>query len=311
MILNVPVEIYALIIAVLIDLFFGDPPNKWHPTAWIGLSIRRLKFLSPSSNYVQFIYGVFLFLIIIIFWAGTTYLLNYYIQSLNYILYVLIIGLFLKSTFSIRMLHKEASKIKTLLEQDDLDQVRLEMPALVSRDTSNLTSQQSLAATIESVSENVTDSFTGPMIAFAFFGLPGAVAYRVVNTLDSMIGYRGEYEYLGKFSAKIDDLLNFIPARLSACTLLISSIFLSELDAKNAWHIMWRDHANTASPNAGWTMSVIAGALNIALEKDTQYKLGDEQRLIVVEDINRTVKAMYCSAVLTMICAVSLILILH
>ena len=229
MILNVPVEIYALIIAVLIDLFFGDPPNKWHPTAWIGLSIRRLKFLSPSSNYVQFIYGVFLFLIIIIFWAGTTYLLNYYIQSLNYILYVLIIGLFLKSTFSIRMLHKEASKIKTLLEQDDLDQVRLEMPALVSRDTSNLTSQQSLAATIESVSENVTDSFTGPMIAFAFFGLPGAVAYRVVNTLDSMIGYRGEYEYLGKFSAKIDDLLNFIPARLSAGEVVMSN------DAADLW----------------------------------------------------------------------------
>ena len=109
------------------------------------------------------------------------------------------------------------------------------MPALVSRDSSQLTTQQATAATVESVSENMTDSFLGPWIAFALFGLPGAVAYRAINTLDSMVGYHGEYEYLGKAAARLDDLVNLIPARLNGLLLVLGSAFLPGQRAAGAW----------------------------------------------------------------------------
>ena len=206
--------------------------------------------------------------------------------------------------------HKTAFRIKTLLENNNLEQVRLEMSALVSRNTTNMNDKQAIAATIESVSENVTDSFVAPILAFALFGLPGAVAYRAINTLDSMIGYRGEYEYLGKVSAKLDDLVNFLPARSAAFMLWISSIILPGLNYKSAWHIMIRDHAKTPSPNAGWTMSIVAGALGVTLAKEGEYSLGDNNNILQTNYISKAVKSMYFGAGMTVAVAAVLILII-
>jgi adenosylcobinamide-phosphate synthase len=148
------------------------------------------------------------------------------------------------------------------------------------------------------VAENTTDSFIAPWLAFALFGLPGAVAYRAINTLDSMIGYHGKYEYLGKASARLDDLVNLIPARLSALLLVVGSAILPGQKVSRAWRIMWRDHRRTESPNAGWTMSGMAGALGVALEKVGHYRLGDPMRPLEPQDITRAIQTMYLIACL-------------
>ncbi|KAA1282288.1 MAG: cobalamin biosynthesis protein [SAR202 cluster bacterium] len=307
---NIPVELQILFIAVIIDVLFGDPPNKLHPTAWIGSSIMWLKRLTPKSNTSRFLYGAMIAITIPTMWAGSSYIVGHIAMSLNGIVYVLVSALILKTTFSIRMLHKTAFKIKILLESGNLEQVRVEMSALVSRNTTTMDDTQAIAATIESVSENVTDSFVAPILAFALFGLPGAVAYRAINTLDSMIGYRGEYEYLGKVSAKLDDVVNFIPARLAAFMLWISSIILPGLNYKSAWSIMMRDHAKTPSPNAGWTMSLLAGALGVTLAKEGEYSLGDNNNILQTSYISKAVQSMYFGSGMTVAVASVLILII-
>jgi adenosylcobinamide-phosphate synthase len=184
------------------------------------------------------------------------------------------------------------------------------MSALVSRDPSSITTEQAAAATVESVSENLTDSFVGPLLAFAMFGLPGAVAYRAINTLDSMIGYHGRYEYLGKASARVDDFINLIPARLTAMLLVTSSLVLPGQNISSAWRIMWRDHARTESPNAGWTMSGMAGALGITLEKVGYYRLGDQTRAIEPQDITRAIHSMYLVAAEASLLAIGIIFLI-
>ena len=311
MVARIPIEIQILAIAVVVDLLFGDPPNKIHPTAWIGITISWLEKISPQSNRDRVMYGLVIVVLIPALWAGLSYIIDQSISNINPIAHVIVAGLILKTTFSMRMLHRTALSIKTLLMQDNITQVRIQMSSLVSRDTRFMTKSQATAATIESVSENITDSFVGPILAFALFGLPGAVAYRAINTLDSMIGYHGKYEYLGKPSAKLDDFINLIPARLSACLLLTSAIFLPGQSCTQAWKIMRRDHARTASPNAGWTMSVMAGSLGILLEKEDQYQLGDAKKTIEPKDISRTIQSMYFSSIFTIITASVIIMVIH
>ena len=133
-----------------------------------------------------------------------------------------------------------------------------------------------------------------PLFYFLFFGVPGAIAYRVVNTLDAMIGYHGKYEYLGKFASKLDDMLNFIPARLTALLLVLAS-FLSGRGARASWQVALSEHSKTASPNAGWTMAAVAGALNVPLEKVGHYRLGRAGVPLTPETIDAALKLMLIS----------------
>jgi len=126
------------------------------------------------------------------------------------------------------------------------------------------------------VAENVSDSFVAPLFYFLFLGVPGAAAYRTVNTLDAIVGYHGRYEYLGKCAARLDDVLNFLPARISG-VLLVAGAYFSRLRGRRAWRTMLRDHNTTESPNAGWPMSAMAGALGVRLEKAGFYRLGAEE----------------------------------
>jgi adenosylcobinamide-phosphate synthase len=170
-----------------------------------------------------------------------------------------------------------ANIVGEALTQNHLDEARLNLKCLVSRDAMSLSSSLVAAAAIESVAENTTDSFIAPWMAFAIFGLPGAVAYRAINTLDSMIGHRGKYEYLGKAAARLDDIVNVVPARLSAFLLLLAGT-IRGLQARVGWKTMRRDCALTASPNAGWTMGAMAGLLGARLEKVGHYCLGRKLR---------------------------------
>ncbi len=291
-----PEDLAVLALAVLLDLTLGEPPKWAHPTVWMGQQIKFVERFMPKKGISGLAAGLGIALILPAIWGAEMYFSALWLKDFHSIVYILVGAVLLKSTFSVRLLHKEAALVRGHLDRGDMEQVRARMPSLVSRDPSSLTAEQATAATVESVSENINDSFLAPWLFFALFGLPGAFAYRMINTLDSMIGYRGVYEHLGKASAKLDDLVNLIPARLAGLLLVAASGFLPGQRMSRAWSIMWRHHGRTQSPNAGWTMSGMAGALGVQLQKvdpDVGYTLGEPDRPIEPSDIGRAVQSMY------------------
>ena len=203
----------------------------------------------------------------------------------------------LNTTFAVKGLGRAVAGTRDALQSGDLDRARGSLRSLVSRDARALTAPQIAMAAIESAAENTTASYVGPWLAFALFGLPGAVAYRALNTLDSMIGYRGRYEHLGKASARLDDLANLAPARLSALLMLAAGA-LRRLPARRGRHIARRDHRRTASPNAGWTIGACAGLLDVALEKIGHYRIGDGFRDPIWYDVGAAARLAYGVAAL-------------
>jgi adenosylcobinamide-phosphate synthase len=190
------------------------------------------------------------------------------------------------------------------LELGDLDAARAQVGFhLVSRPTAGLDNRHVASAAIESVAENLTDSFIGPLCFYLAFGLPGAAVYRMVNTADAVLGYRdGRLEYFGKVAARLDDACNLIPARLAGMAVVVGAAFAGE-HSRSAFAAMIRDAARTASPNAGWTMAAMAGALRVTLEKPTAYRLG-RGALPSGSDIERSIRVMLAAAM----CAVAVTL---
>lgn len=275
--------ILILLLAIILDLTLGEPPAALHPVVWMGKAISFFRRTGISRfRVMQFLYGAVMTVVIIVVFTAAFYFALSYLRSFNSIIYVVIGSFVLKTTFSLKGLWQAAFAIRRLLREKKLAEARFELRALVSRDTRQLNEGQIISATVESVAENVCDSFVAPLFYFLFFGIPGAIAYRVINTLDAMIGYHGEFEYLGKFSARLDDLANIIPSRISALLIVVGT-WTSKKDVRGAWRIMLRDGRKTASPNAGWTMSAIAGGLGIQLEKIGHYRLGDSGRVLTVD----------------------------
>jgi adenosylcobinamide-phosphate synthase len=278
------------------DIAFGEPPDAFHPVAWMGkvISFLEKRGLSrPTSSH--FAYGVMITIAIVALFSVPTYLLLSYLKGMSLVAYVIVGALFLKLAFSFRGLRRTALKIKNLLQDNKLDKARFELRALVSRDTSTLSQPQLVSATVESVAESTCDSFVAPLFFFLIFGVPGAIAYRVVSTLDSRIGYHGRYEYLGKFASRVDDVLNYIPARITAL-LLVAAAFFSGRNGKRAWRVALSDHSKTASPNAGWPMAAAAGALNVQLEKANHYKLGNGSAALTPKTIDNSLTLMQLAA---------------
>jgi len=274
-----------LAVALTIELILGEPPRVIHPVVWMGKVISFLTRGGISQPpAVQFLCGLGIVLVTMGLFVTPVYFLLLYLKSLSFPAYVIVGAMLLKSTFSVKGLRQAALRVKRLLMEDKLSEARFELRSLVSRDTANLDKSQLVSATVESVAENGCDSFVAPLFYLLLFGIPGAVAYRVVNTFDAMIGYRGEWEYLGKFAARLDDVANFIPARITALIIVLAA-WLCKKNLAQAWQIMLRDHKKTRSPNAGWTMSAIAGALGVQLEKVGYYKLGDNQYSLSVNTI--------------------------
>ncbi|TFG45974.1 MAG: cobalamin biosynthesis protein [Dehalococcoidia bacterium] len=285
--------ILILLVALAIEFTIGDPPNAVHPVAWLGRIISFFeRFGFGGDKAYQFFYGALLTLTLAAGVGIATWFVVGWLKDLNYVLYIIVVGVLLKASFSFVYLRKTALHIKKLIEQDEtLDQGRFELRSLVSRDTSKLTRPYLVSSTVESVSESLCDSLVSPVFYFLLFGLPGALAFRVVSTFDSMVGYRGKYEYLGKFPARLDDVLNYIPARISAFVVIIAAYF-TRMDASRAWRIAKADHLKTESPNAGWPMAAAAGALGVQFEKIDHYKLGRPDRPMtpsVVDDALRLI----------------------
>ncbi len=261
--------------AVLLDIGFGEPPNKYHPVAWLGKVIAIEMGLAPKQGrWCQVIYGGVIVITTVMLAGVLSHLLLAQLKGLSRLAYILVAGLTLKFSFSCRGLIQATEAVKRLLVGGDIVQARYKLQSLVSRDTTGLDTESVVSATIESAAENTCDSFTAPLFYFLLFGVPGAIAYRVVNTFDAMIGYHGKWEYLGKVAARLDDIANYIPARLTGLVIVLAA-YLCRSNATEAWRIMLRDHAKTESPNSGWTMSAIAGALQVQLEKREAYRLGD------------------------------------
>ena len=307
--LPVPPDALVILLALLLDLALGEPPNRCHPTVWMGKTVALAERLAPGPQRTpaaQFAYGAAMALLLPALWGALAWAVAAGLWTLHPLAYIAIGAIILKTTFAVRMLHRTAAGVGQLLTAGDLDAARRQMSSLVSRDAAQLTAGQMAAAAIESVAENITDSIVGPLLAFAIFGLPGAIAYRAVNTLDSMVGYRGRYEYLGKASARLDDAVNLIPARMAALLLWIATLLLPGMSGRNAIRIMRAHRRRTASPNAGWTMAAMAGALAVTLEKAGHYRLGDPAPEPAAHHIRPATQALYATTALTAATAIGL-----
>jgi adenosylcobinamide-phosphate synthase len=297
--------IVILLIALALDLTFGEMPNNWHPVAWLGKLISLETRPAPKTGRLrQLAYGVSMVLITLGLTITAIYFLLAYLSEVNPVAYIVVAGLLLKFTFSLRGLRQAVDAVRGLLARDKLTQARMSVKSLVSRDTDELNKSQLISATVESAAENMCDSFVAPLFYFLLFGVPGAIAHRVINTFDAMMGYHGHWEYLGKFAARLDDIANFIPSRITALIIVLASP-LCRKNMSQAWHIMIRDHKKTESPNAGWTMGAIAGALGVQLEKAGYYKLGDNHFPLSLDTIDASRQIILVAAIIW--CSISIL----
>ncbi len=259
----------VLILAVLIDIIIGEPPAFLHPVVWMGKLISLFVKNAPS-NHRKF-YGF----LMVFFCVGVSVLTGMLLVFPGTgILSLIVAAFFLKSTFSIRMLLLSALGIKKDMDIGDLEKVRSDLKTFVGRDTAKLNEHQSASAVIESLAESFVDGILSPLLYFMLFGLPGALAYRMINTLDSMVGYKKEpFAALGFAAARLDDLVNFVPARLSLVFIFIASFLTGK--PFDAIKTCISDHNKTASPNSGWSMAAVSGALNVRLEKVGYHVLGN------------------------------------
>ncbi|MBN1438828.1 MAG: cobalamin biosynthesis protein CobD [Anaerolineales bacterium] len=267
-----------VVIGLLLDWLLGDPLNRFHPTAWMGGLIAAADRIRPYGRpALEFIAGIGLTLLGTALTGMIGWVLTEWFDSFPAPLGWLASAVILKASVSLRGLDRAAGEVQIALESRNLAEARRKLSRhLVSRETALLAESQAAGAAVESVAENASDGVVAPMFFFAVGGLPAALAYRFVNTADSMLGYRDPpREWYGKFPARLDDLLNFIPSRLTGL-LLTAAAFLARENGPRAWRIMRRDARLAASPNAGVPTSAMAGALGARLEKAGHYSLGGE-----------------------------------
>ena len=266
----------ALLLALALDLALRELPGPIHPVVWMGKVVGWLERLGPSpeAKLGELAWGAVIAVGVPAAFGGAAWVAANGLRELGQVPYLLGAAVLLNTTFAVKGLAQAAKGVQEAMDEGSLGDARYGLRSLVSRDSDDLDQSLASAAAIESVAENTTDSYIAPWLAFAILGLPGAFAYRAVNTLDSMIGYRGRYEYLGKASARLDDLLNLIPARLSAGMIVLAGT-PCRLSAGGGLRWLWAGRRLTASPNAGWTIGAMSGLLGVALEKSGHYRIGE------------------------------------
>jgi adenosylcobinamide-phosphate synthase len=304
-----PLSILAIIlIAVVIDLLFGELPTKIHPVVFIGRIIEIFKNLNRKYTFLnKRIAGAFLTIFLIIL-LSLIFAFIIWIFKFNYILMIIISSILLSTTFSIKFLINSADNVKTDLN-NNIDNAKKSVSYLVSRDTSQLSYDKIISAVIETLTENITDSVVSPIFYTFILGVLGGITYRVVNTLDAMIGYKNPKNInIGWFPAKLDDILNYLPARITGI-LIILAAFILKLNWRNSYKIMIRDAKTTPSPNSGYPMAATAGALGIQLTKPGCYKLGDPNNNLKSETITEAIQLTKISIILFLILSTFLFLI--
>lgn len=297
--------ISTLVFAIIFDIIIGELPSKIHPVVIIGKIIDF--FTDLFIKIRNKISGLLLFLSTTIVSTVILFVL-FSVINLNFYLMFIVYGLLLSSTFSIKILLSSANDISNDLKEG-IEKARKSVSYLVSRNTNELSEKLIVSATIESLTENITDSYISPIFYFTIISAIGLLftdnlntfillfiillipfLFRISNTLDAMVGYENnKLKYIGYVPAKIDDILNYIPARISGFLVVISA-FILKLDWKNSYKIMLRDARKCPSPNSGFTMASTAGALNIQLVKKDIYILGDNTVEIDVLHISKAIK---------------------
>ncbi len=304
--------ILLFFISFILDFIIGEFPIIIHPVVYIGKVIdfftnlfinskNRFSGVKLTFSCIILVDFVFIILYYIIFNILTYFDFIYYD-----LVFILLISLLFANLYSVKLLINSTYDIKLKL-MDDLDSARSAMSYLVSRNTKELSVENIISASIETMTENITDSYVssifylflfglfGLLFKFSFFDLimfsvSGSLIFRIINTLDAMVGYKNDkFRFIGWFPAHLDDILNFIPARFTGFIVVISSFFIG-LDYKNSFFIFRRDCLKTPSPNSGFTMSAVAGALNVQLEKMNTYVLGDKNKDLDLNDIDLAIK---------------------
>lgn len=291
-------SITVILFALAVDFTLGDPKNKFHPTAWIGTLIAKIvPSLKNSSANLEKLGGTILILISSTIVVSLLSLLDVGINliTINYlsvILSIIIGGILLKTTIAIKGMEKHALAVVSSIENNNLRSARENLSMIVKRDTKDLDANHVLSGVVESISENTVDGVTGPLFYFGLFGLPGAFVYRVVNTSDSMIAYKTNiFKNIGWFTANCDKILNYLPSRLTGLVMILSSMILGN-NWKESYRIMMRDGRKTQSPNAGYPMAAVAGALGTKFEKINYYSLGDGEISFSSEHVKSAIALM-------------------
>ena len=297
-------SILVIVIAIFLDFVFGDPQNKYHPTVWIGILIAKLVPIAKNNDSIMEKLGGILVVVftsstVILFILGFEYGISLItIDYVSIIISVIIGGLLLKTTIAIRGMENHAKAVLVSLDNENLEMARINLSMIVKRNTKNLDKNHIVSGVLESISENTVDGITGPLFYFALFGLPGAFVYRVINTADSMIGYKTSiFKNIGWFTASCDTILNYIPSRLTGLIMIISAAILQN-NWKASYRTMIRDSKKTESLNAGYPMAALAGALETKFEKINHYNLGDGEVTLTNKQVHAAIKIMKLTSIL-------------
>lgn len=313
-----PQHVLALCIGFVMDALLGDPHFLWHPVRGIGKLIewmeKRLFFLFHLSSEREAdkvrkrIAGGILVIAVIITSTGVAALLLLSVGRIHPWLKFGLESIICYQMLAMKSLRTESMKVFDAVQDKELEEARHAVAMIVGRDTQSLTEEGVIRAAVETVAENTSDGVIAPMFYMFLLGPVGGVFYKTVNTMDSMIAYKNDrYCYFGTVAARLDDILNFIPARITAFLMLAAAFFLG-FDVKNAWLVYRRDRYKHASPNSAQTEAVCAGALNIQLAGDASYfgkmvhkpVIGDAGRNIEVQDIKRANGMLYAASLMMM-----------
>lgn len=300
--------IAAFAAGFILDLIFGDPRWLYHPVCLIGNAIafleKRIRKLFPKTEKGELLGGILEVLLICLFSCGVPFLILYGLY------HVCVPAAFLLETFwcyqllAAKSLKTESMKVYEALKKGSLEDARYAVSMIVGRDTKELSETGVTKAAVETIAENTSDGIIAPMFYMVLGGVPLMFLYKGINTMDSMLGYKNEkYLYFGRTAAKLDDVVNYIPARISGWLMALSSVFAG-LDVKNAVKIYKRDRRNHASPNSAQTEAAMAGALRVQLAGNAYYfgklyekpTIGDDLRSVEAEDIKRANRLLYATA---------------
>ena len=303
----------AIIAGFILDLIFGDPHWLPHPICLIGNLIgfieRNLRPRLEPNKGALLLGGALMVIIVLVISFVVPMAILLAAGMVSPWLAFALETLLCYQIFATKCLRDESMKVYDALHKQDLADARVKLSWIVGRDTQNLDEEEITKGAVETVAENTADGIIAPMFYMFLGGVPLAFLYKGINTMDSMVGYKNDkFLYFGRCAAKLDDLANLLPARITGLV-MIGAAFVLGLDGKNAWKIFWRDRYNHLSPNSAMTESVTAGALNIQLGGDHFYfgklvhkdTIGDDIRPVCPEDIVKTNRLLYMTAVLCLV----------
>lgn len=305
-----------LVAAFVLDLLIGDPKWIYHPVRVMGNIIHFLELwlrkIFPKSKNGELWSGIVLAMVFPVLSIVFAWIVLFVARKISFELFMAVDTFLCYQMIAAKSLKVESDRVKDSLLKGDIDGARKWLSYIVGRDTANLNEFEIIKATVETVSENTSDGIIAPLFYIGIMGAPLCYFYKAVNTLDSMVGYKNErYMYFGRVSAKLDDVLNYIPSRLSGFFIIVSAFVLG-MDYKSAYRIFKRDRRNHSSPNSAQTESACAGAIGIQLGGGGCYggvfvkkqTIGDDTRKPKVDDIDKSQRLMMCSSVIACFCVV-------